>query len=283
MMQPGYGPPMGNQADDMAQMKAELAAMKREQQELKEQVGYQDLSKKLTGMQGAFVKQKIDLLQVLTGCQRNNKFEVYDMQNGERTGKAQFIWREQSGCYSRMCLPGDCRPLDMYVDNIQYGNQQDQVVLHINRPCKCTFYCFNRQEMQLSWIENGQQKYLGKIVDPWTLCNFVFKIYDEEDKEIYHVEASCCQLGFQCKGCPYDACQKIIFNIKEPNTDNVLGQLVKTGRGYCVNMLDWGFDNFKIDFPKGSNWKQRALLITCAVFVDFMLFMRNDRKGPTAV
>lgn len=268
----------------MAAMRAELAAMKKDQAEMKEKMGYQEMSKKLGTMNGAFIKQKIDLLEVLTGCNRNNKYEVFNMENGERKGKALFMYREQSGCYSRQCLSADCRPLDMYVDNIQYTNENDEVCLHINRPCKCTCCCFNRQEMQLNWTEKGQQKYLGKIVDPWDCCHYSFKILDEEEKEVYIVKANCCQLGFQCGQFPYEACQKIHFDILEPGTDNVVGTLLKTGKGYCVDMFDLGYNNFKIDFPKNANWKHKALLVTCAVFIDFMMFEEsNKKKGPAAV
>lgn len=267
--------------DELAAMRAEMAALRKDNADIKEKIGYQEMSKKLGNMSGAFIKQKIDLLEVLTGCNRNNKYEVYDMLNGERKGKPLFLYREQSGCCSRMCLPADCRPLDMYVDNIQYGNDQDEVCLEINRPCKCTFYCFNRQEMQLNWSEKGQpKKYLGKIVDPWDCCHYSFKVLDEEDKEMYIVKANCCQLGFQCGQFPYEACQTIKFDILEPSGDAVVGQLIKKGKGYCVDMFDLGFNNFKIDFPKNATWKARALLVTCAVFIDFMMFEDNKKKGP---
>ena len=247
-------------------MRAELANMKKDQQEMKEKIGYQEMSKKLGNMKGAFVKQKIDILEILTGCNQNNKYEIFDMENGDRKGKPLFLYRESSGCISRNCLSADCRPLDMFVDNIQYTNDNDEVCIHINRPCKCTFYCFNRQEMQVNWTERGQSKYIGKIVDPWDLCNYSFKILDEEDKEVYIVVASWCQLSFQCPQCPYEACQKVTFDIFEPNSDTVVGQLIKTGKGYCINIFDLGYNNFKIDFPKSANWKHRVTQFNLRLF-----------------
>lgn len=38
-----------------------------------------------------------------------------------------------------------------------------------------TCMCCGRQEMQLMWTENGQQEYLGKISDPWDMCNYSVK------------------------------------------------------------------------------------------------------------
>ena len=43
-------------------------------------------------------------------------------------------------------------------------------------------------------------------------------------------------------------------------------------------MIDDTFNNFQIDFPKGSNWKERALLVTSAVFIDYMMFQESKKK-----
>jgi len=257
-----------------ARLRAEVAAMK-------EQMGYQEMSKKFDGMSGVFIKQKMDLLEALSGCDMPNKYEVYNMKDGMKTGRSQFLYTEKSGCCSRQCLPPDCRPLDMSVISEQYGpgaENETEHVLHIERPCKCTIYCFNRQEMQVNWIEKGQNKYLGKIVDPYDCCHYTFHVKDEDDKLVYKIVANCCQLGFMCPQCPYSACQTINFEIKEGEGDNVVGTLVKTGKGYCANMFLPEYNNFKIEFPKSANWKHKALITTAAVFIDFMMFEKQDNK-----
>ena len=45
----------------------------------------------------------------------------------------------------------------------------------ILRPFKCTIACCGRQEMQLQWVEKGQQEYIGKISDPWDCMNYSVK------------------------------------------------------------------------------------------------------------
>lgn len=261
-MHPGMHPGMPMHGGMSAE--AELARLKAENAAMKDQMGYQEMSKKLDGMSGIFVKQKLDLLELMTGCDMPNKYEVYAMKDGQKTGRSQFLYTEKSGCCSRMCLPPDCRPLDMSVISEQYGpsvDQEQETVLHIERPCKCTFYCFNRQEMQVNWTEKGQQKYLGKIVDPWDCCHFTFDVKDEDDKDIYKIKANCCQLGFMLPQCPYSACQTINFDIIDPANDSVVGSLVKTGKGYCTSFWAPDYNNFKIEFPKSANWKHKVTLL----------------------
>ena len=282
-MQPGMHPgmqPMMNPAE------AELARLRAENAQLKEVSGYQQMSKKFDGMSGVFIKQKINLMELVTGCDMPNRYQVFGMKDGQKVGHPQFEYIERSGCCSRMCLPADCRPLKMTVTSEQYGaltNQEPEVVLEINRPCKCTCYCFNRQEMQVSWVEKGAGgKYLGKIVDPWDCCNFYFHIRDEEDKTIYKIRGKCCQLGIQCSHYPYTPCQTVNFEILAGETDEVVGTLVKTGKGYCASFWADEYNNFKIDFPPKANWKEKALITTAAVFIDFMMFEKGDQKKGAA-
>ena len=98
----------------------------------------------------------------------------------------------------------------------------------------------------------------------------------------YTVVASCCQCYFWCKEFPCDKCQRVEFNIKEKDTDNLVGMLIKAGRGCCKNAFLDDYNNFTVEFPKGSTWAQRALLITCAVFIDFMMFEEKGKKDAGA-
>ena len=135
-------------------------------------MAYQPVEKKLDKMDGAFIKQKFDWKEMVSGCDFPNKYNVFNLKDGEKKGKKLFQYVEKSSCLSRQCLPADCRPLNMKVKNEQQGDHDDEVCLEIVRPCKCTCCCFNRQEMQVNWTVGGQQKYIGKVVDPWDCCNY---------------------------------------------------------------------------------------------------------------
>jgi len=257
-----YGQPMGG-ADqgEIQQLKAQLNQMQKEQAALKEVTGYQDMAKKLMSVDGLYIRQKFNMMEAATGCNMPDKYHVFQLENTENAqySKPMFRFTESSGCCSRTCLKADCRPLKMEVTNLQYGTEQDCPVLYIERPCKCTCLCCNRQEFQVQWTEKGQQKFIGKITDPWDCCNYSFKILDETDACVYVIEASSCQIGFCCSTFPCDACQKVEFTIKEPGKDFVVGKLEKVGRGCCINALDFSYNCFKVQFPKTQNWKHRVI------------------------
>lgn len=260
-------------------MKKQLASLQNAQRKKEEADGYQEMSKKLDAANAVFIKQKFDFMEMLTGCDMNNKYDVFRMENGKPVGAPLFRWTESSSCFQRNCMSADCRQMDMKVTNLHHINQNlNQEVMSILRPCKMTIACFNRQEIQVQWVEGGERKFIGKIVDPWDCCNFSFRIQDEKAQEMYTVVASCCQLAFHCKQFPCEACQTVKFTIHEPGHDAEIGSMVKVGNGCCVNSLDLGYNNFKIEFPKGANWKQKALLINCAVFIDYMMFEDKSKK-----
>lgn len=74
--------------------------------------------------------------------------------------------------------------------------------------------------MLVKYIENGANEYFGKVSQPWYCCDRGLKIHDAQDKELYHIKGSCCQLGFCCK-CPCESCQTINFEMLDANGTQV--------------------------------------------------------------
>lgn len=161
----------GNDASEMAQLKAQLAQMQRDQAEMKDKMGYQDFARKLNAVSGVYICQNIDAIEVATGVDMPNSYSIFALENGLKKGKNLFTFADETGCYARCCYTPDCRPMNMTLTNVQHGNVEDQKVIHVERPYKCTCYCINRQEMQVKFTEGGQDKYIGKITDPWDCCN----------------------------------------------------------------------------------------------------------------
>lgn len=128
------------------------------------------MAKKLTNLEGVYVKQKLDVLEMITGFENENYYEVFAMENGQRKTKPIFSFKEHSDCMTRNA--GACRGMNITLMNLQYGNMDDQPCVHIERPFKCTCYCLNRQEMSVMYVEGGQQRFMGKIIDPYDCCNY---------------------------------------------------------------------------------------------------------------
>ena len=53
---------------------------------------------------------------------------------------------------------------------------------------------------------------------------------------VFTLTANCCQCYFWCN-CPCDKCQKVVFEIKDGDNGDVLGNLNKEGKGCMRNAI----------------------------------------------
>jgi len=227
---------------------------------------------------GIFIKQKFDWAEAFTGCEQENQYLVYPAnKEGDKKGKALFKLKEKSGCLSRQCLSAECRPFQVTINTVdtEYEELDNEPFLKIDRPCKCTCYCFNRPEITLTWCENGKDEFIGKIKDPLNLCNLVVDVYDAHNNLKYKIDGSCCQLGMHCK-LPCEPCQTIDFDIKSPSGENV-STLQKRSQG-CLQSAMSDADNFSVFFPPKATKEDKALIMAAVIFLDFRYFEENPKK-----
>lgn len=241
---------------------------------------YLPMDTKLMQLDGVLIKQKFDLLEGLTGCERPNIYFVY-MRNkkdkDKKKGPKLFKYKEKSSFYDR-CLTGSCKPFKMKCQNEQQM-ANDENCMRCEKECACTYMCCNRTEMKCFYTELkehqvGEEMPLGKCYDPWDCMNFSFKIYTQHDTCEYFVLASCCQAYFWCR-CPCEKCQLVVFMIHEGESKSgpIVGELRRTGRD-CLKQAVMGddADEFSVDFPEKSDWRQRAMLMNLVVFIDYTMF-----------
>ena len=125
--------------------------------------------------------------------------------------------------------------------------------------------------MECWYDENGKEASLGRVWDPWDCLNYRFKIECDPGKVDYIVEADCMQCYFWCR-CPCKQCNVVKFRIISPSL-GLCGMLTRRGRDCLKNaILGNDADEFTVDFPKGSGWKQRAMLMNTVVFIDYTMF-----------
>jgi len=226
---------------------------------------------------GIFIKQKFDMLEAMTGCEQGNTYYVYPLgKDGDKKGKKIFKAKEKSSCFAKQCMSGDCRPFQLKVNLEDESEELDnEPFLLLDRPCKCTFACCNRPELTVTYVEDGKNEYVGKIRDPWTCCNIVNEIYDKDNNLKYKVEASCLQLGFHCKF-PCEACETIDFDIKTPSGE-VISTIQKRSPG-CIAAAVSDADNFSVNFPANASKEDKALIMSCAMFLDYRYFEEKGGK-----
>lgn len=231
---------------------------------------------RLEARTGLFIKQQMDIAEIISGCDKENVYYVYPMaRDGEVKGNQLFKAKEKSGFCARQCMSAECRPFQLWVGLVDTDEALNkEPFLFLDRKCKCTFCCFNRPEISVTYVEDGKNEYVGKISDPWTLCDIALKVYDKDNKLKYIVEASFCQMGLLCN-CPCCSCT-VDFEIKSPS-GHTLSRLQKKNPG-CAKATLSTADNFALHFPPGATKEDKALLLSTVLFLDFRYF---EEKNPS--
>jgi len=209
-----------------------------------------------------------------------NVYTVFNSNaEGEEKGHQKFRCVEKSGCCVRQFCSPECRPFKVNVETVDsvFENYDKKEFLRIDRPCQCTFYCCNRPEIIISYIEDGRDEQIGKVVDPFNFCNLIVHVYDASGMKRYTLDGSCCQLGIWCKW-PCDPCQTINFKIKNENGEEV-SDIIKKSAGCCKNALV-PTSNFQVNFPNNASPTERALLMCATIFMDYRFFEEQPQKQP---
>ena len=268
--QPMVNPSNPQQAYYLAEQKlAGTGAIVKQVSEALPQKGFELLNQQ----SAIIIKQKVEMLEVLTGCETQNKYNVYgyNLVTQQQTTQI-FKCKEKSNWCGRQCLSGACRPFEMSISTLN-ANGEYEPFLRLERPCMCTFLCFNRPEVLVTLVENGRAEFLGKVIDPFNCCNMEINTYDQNNTLKHKIYGSCCQLGTFCR-CPCDPCQKFDFDVKSASGD-ILSRLQKKSKG-CLQSTFTDADNFCLSFPENAIAADKALLLSAVLFLDFRHFEGNN-------
>lgn len=208
----------------------------------------------LTQVDQLIVKQKVELLEVMTGFETANKYDVKNTM-GQQVYKA----KEHSGCLTRQC----CGPNRGF--KMEITDNQDRQVLLLDRPFNCNLICFPccLHEMEVTSPISGQT--LGSIKQDWHLTHPRFTIYDGNNVAIFKIEGPLC-------GCNW--CSDVNFKVKDLN-GNQVGLIQKQWTG-LVKEAFTDADNFGVTFPMDLDPKMKAVLLGAVFMIDFMYFEHSE-------
>jgi len=231
---------------------------------------------RLANKAGVYIKQKVDIAEVFSGCERQNSYFIHNLdQTGEKTGVEILRAKEESNWCARQVLAGNCRPFKMVV---QLRDTDPKIhnapFLELERPCTCTFLCFARPVINIYHVEGGKREHIGKIIRPFKFCNcdYNLDIYNKTNTLAYKAIAKCCQAGVLCGNNPCTPCQTVDFQLTSAG-GMVVGSLQKKTAGYCASMHS-NADNFAVTFPTNATVEDKALLTCAALFADYQWFER---------
>ena len=232
------------------------------------------LKGQLTNISELIINQEPDVSEMLCGCEQPNNYHVYLR---ERNGQLTYIYklREFSGQCNRIFCPVNCREFTMKMklmspDSNKYDTNFRDSLMTLQRDCKIPCLCLIRPELIIDLSKEKLR--VGKVEQSFAFCDPCFRVYNENDEEIYYIEADCCQCGFICRNYSIgktDDCQFLIY--KSSKRVKPIGYIVKkTESVYSLA------DSYLVVFPSKIPPEEKFLLSIAAVLIDYQYYEKNN-------
>ncbi len=225
----------------------------------------------------AKIVQQVELLEIVSGCETNNRYDVLC----EMDGVKYFCFRckeDSSWCMRNMC-PSDLRSFKI---NMILPDQRVFGVL--DRPFKCTCCCCARPIVK-GTFNNGQP--FGTITQPFTCFSPFFETVDETDGSKYSLEIPYCQCGFMCRGNLCGKCTEVNGKIyKENDLTNPVGSFKKVED--CVREMVSDANSFQVIFPTDATVGDKLNILAAVILIDYRFYeskpssnqhSRRSRRG----
>ncbi|XP_023411202.2 phospholipid scramblase 1 isoform X1 [Loxodonta africana] len=214
----------------------------------------------LTQIDQILVHQQVELLEVLTGFETNNKYEIKNS-----FGQRVYFAVEDTDCCTRNCC-GSARPFTIkIIDNV--GRE----VITLERPLRCTS-CYFPCCLQEIEIQAPPGVPVGYVVQNWHPCLPKFTIQNEKKEDILKIAGPC--LVCSC-------CGDVDFEIKSLDEGTVVGRISKHWTGFLKEAFT-DADNFGIQFPLDLDVKMKAVMLGACFLIDFMFFERTGGEEQKA-
>ena len=240
-------------------------------------MGYQnflyceDPMKELLQSTGAIIRQDIEMFEVISGCETQNRYQVF-LQSTMGL-KIAFKCIESSGCCSRSCCPNDCRGLHLTINHVasaaEIVTDISKKFLIAEKPCCGGCCCFCRPHMDIIFNEN--KKLIGRVREPFTCCDRDAEVLDEVGNLKYRIVGSCCQMGFCC-GSSAEKLIEIEFKILKNGEQVGFMKKMNSSFGEYFSKAD----SYIIAFPVDATPEEKILLICAGLLIDYQNFEREE-------
>ncbi len=228
----------------------------------------EDPMKELAISTGAIIRQQIEMLEAVSGCETQNKYQVFVQ--SPMGLKYCFQCNERSGCCSRCCCSNDCRSLEIVIRHVSpHEIDTDISKIFIRAHKSCSLCCCCRPTMDIRLAEDN--KYLGKVREPFTCCDKDAEIYNEEGKLKYRIIGDCCQMGLCC-GSSVEKLAEIEFKIVQGNEVVGMMKKMRSSLGEYFTKAD----SYKISFPVNATPEEKMLFICAGLLIDYQNFENDE-------
>ena len=211
----------------------------------------------LTQLDQLLIKQKIELMELVTNLETSNKYEIFNTM-----GQQVYLATEDSNCCARQFC-GPERPFEIGITD-----GQSNEVIHISRPFKCcNVVCCPCNKHEVTVTVPSTEQVLGTIKQDWS-CLPSYSIFDGNGSKLFNINGPCSL--FHC-------CQDINFEISDLNGVQ-LGNIQKQFRGMAAEAFT-DADNFSVTFPLDLDVKMKAVFVGAVFLIDFMYFEHQNQSN----
>jgi len=200
-----------------------------------------------------FVRQCIEPLELLTGIETANAYEVF------ANGFMLYWAQEQSDFCARQCC-GPNRPFTMTVSDMTRTP-----VMRMHRPYRCSC-CLCWCCLQKMIVEAPVGVVVGSVEQDCTACSAVFTCKDASGAPVMRIvgPSACCR------------CCKVTFKVMNTQGQEV-GEVTKQWAGYIQEAFT-DADQFGITFPRELPVQDKAVILGACFLIDFMYFERKAAR-----
>ncbi|XP_078380253.1 phospholipid scramblase 1-like [Oculina patagonica] len=205
----------------------------------------------LVAVDQILIQQQVQLAEVLTGCERNNKYKLCNAMNQQ----VYFAQEDTDCCTRQFCGPG--RPFEMKItDNMQ------KEVIHLSRPlrCKCCWLPCWLQEIEIQSPPGMVIGYVQQKPALWTPAKL--EVQDAQRQPIMIINGPCC---------PCTCGSDIKYPVSSVDGSSEIGMIWKQWTGFTREVFT-DAASFGVLFPLDLDIKSKAILIGAVFLIDFMFF-----------
>lgn len=237
------------------------------------------------------VEQKIELLEILTGCETANRYNVY-LLDKDKNKKFLLKCKESSSWCCRNCVPSNDRSFTLTVIHIKNSNKQldyKKNLADFARPYQFTCGCLCRAKMigyygdenaEVGHKNSSGKKEISKNargmgeIDERFACGCKIEVRGEDGNIKYKIVGDYCQCGYCCRIASIGKCYEVDFWIYDADADittsKPVGNIHKVFKGLTELITD--SDAYILTFPRKATAIERLLLIGSVILIDYRYY-----------
>ncbi|XP_052791098.1 phospholipid scramblase 2-like [Mya arenaria] len=211
------------------------------------------------------IKQKIEMLEVLTGFETRNRYAVLNKEGQQIF----FVQEESSLCERCFCAPNRGFQLHMTDNNSQEVVRMSREFKFCMGCCWCGGGCCQMEIV----VESPVGRVLGKIRTGTSKWKAHVQVYDATDKHVFTIWGMCCPCQTPC--CKED----LNFPITTPDLSQRVGNIAREWRGCFVDCCT-DADTLRLEFPVDMTLDCKMLLTGAAFMIEYYIFeMEKNGNG----